>query len=97
METNSVSKVSEGDERRSDAIVEAAGRLFFAPGFAPVSMDELARELGMSKKTIYRHFPDKRSLLARCWTGSSRRWRPRWRRRPKARKGSRSMYGSSGS
>lgn len=26
-------------------------------------MDELARELGMSKKTIYRHFPDKRSLL----------------------------------
>jgi AcrR family transcriptional regulator len=64
METNSVSKVSEGDERRADVIVEAAGRLFFAPGFAPVSMDELARELGMSKKTIYRHFPDKRSLLA---------------------------------
>lgn len=26
-------------------------------------MDDLARELGMSKKTIYRHFPDKRSLL----------------------------------
>ncbi|MFJ9567183.1 TetR/AcrR family transcriptional regulator [Streptomyces fuscichromogenes] len=64
METNSVSRVSEGDERRADAIVEAAGRLFFTPGFAPVSMDELARELGMSKKTIYRHFPDKRSLLA---------------------------------
>ena len=44
--------------------VEAAGRLFFTPGFARVSMDDLARELGMSKKTIYRHFPDKRSLLA---------------------------------
>ncbi|MFI6493485.1 TetR/AcrR family transcriptional regulator [Streptomyces sp. NPDC050564] len=44
--------------------MEAAGRLFFAPGFARVSMDDLARELGMSKKTIYRHFPDKRSLLA---------------------------------
>ncbi|KIF79555.1 hypothetical protein QR77_38245 [Streptomyces sp. 150FB] len=27
-------------------------------------MDELARELGMSKKTIYRYFPGKRSLLA---------------------------------
>ncbi|MGW2958889.1 TetR/AcrR family transcriptional regulator [Streptomyces sp. NPDC001220] len=64
METNPVSKVSEGDERRAEAIVEAAGRLFFAPGLAPVSMDALARELGMSKKTIYRHFPDKRSLLA---------------------------------
>ncbi|MGW2938187.1 TetR/AcrR family transcriptional regulator [Streptomyces sp. NPDC001156] len=43
--------------------MEAAGRLFFAPGFARVNMDDLARELGMSKKTIYRHFPDKRSLL----------------------------------
>ncbi|MFE3167555.1 TetR/AcrR family transcriptional regulator [Streptomyces sp. NPDC059224] len=59
-----VSKVSEGDGRRAEAIVEAAGRLFFAPGLAPVSMDALARELGMSKKTIYRHFPDKRGLLA---------------------------------
>ncbi|MFD8418088.1 TetR/AcrR family transcriptional regulator [Streptomyces sp. NPDC059466] len=64
METESVSKVSEDGERRADVIVEAAGRLFFAPGFARVSMDDLARELGMSKKTIYRHFPDKRSLLA---------------------------------
>ncbi|MEU2771734.1 TetR/AcrR family transcriptional regulator [Streptomyces sp. NPDC007162] len=63
METDVVSKVSDGDERRADVIVEVAGRLFFAPG-APMSMDELARELGMSKKTIYRHFPDKRSLLA---------------------------------
>ncbi|MER5407199.1 helix-turn-helix domain-containing protein [Streptomyces sp. NPDC002769] len=44
-------------------IVEAADRLFLAAGFARVSMDDLARELGMSKKTIYRHFPDKRSLL----------------------------------
>jgi AcrR family transcriptional regulator len=64
METKSVSKVSMRDGQRADVIVEAAGRLFFAPGFARVSMDDLARELGMSKKTIYRHFPDKRSLLA---------------------------------
>ncbi|QJS13973.1 helix-turn-helix transcriptional regulator [Streptomyces argyrophyllae] len=52
------------DEQRADVIVQAACRLFFAPGLARVSMDDLARELGMSKKTIYRHFPDKRSLLA---------------------------------
>ncbi|MFF2997938.1 TetR/AcrR family transcriptional regulator [Streptomyces sp. NPDC057950] len=63
METQAVSQVSEKGERRADVIVEAAGRLFFAPGLARVSMDDLARELGMSKKTIYRHFPDKRSLL----------------------------------
>ncbi|MFF1519541.1 TetR/AcrR family transcriptional regulator [Streptomyces sp. NPDC058305] len=64
METKSVSGVSTDDAQRADLIVEAAGRLFFAPGCPRVSMDDLARELGMSKKTIYRHFPDKRSLLA---------------------------------
>lgn len=63
METKSALKVSKRDEQRADVIVEAAGRLCLAPGFARVSMDDLARELGMSKKTIYRHFPDKRSLL----------------------------------
>ncbi|MEV5956764.1 TetR/AcrR family transcriptional regulator [Streptomyces sp. NPDC051987] len=63
METSAVSPVSTADKRRAEVIVEAAGRLFLAPGAAPVSMDELARALGMSKKTIYRHFPDKRSLL----------------------------------
>src|ERR1700712_2329368 len=61
METQIVSAVS--DERRSELIVDAAGRLFLAPGPGRVSMDDLARELGMSKKTIYRHFPDKHSLM----------------------------------
>jgi len=51
------------DAQRAEVIVEAAGRLFFAPGSGRVSMDDLARELGMSKKTIYRHFPDRRGLL----------------------------------
>ncbi|MGW3738148.1 TetR/AcrR family transcriptional regulator [Streptomyces sp. NPDC005148] len=64
METNSVSQVSERGGQRADVIVEAAGRLFFAPGCARVSMDDLARELGMSKKTIYCHFPDRRCLPA---------------------------------
>jgi AcrR family transcriptional regulator len=63
METMSVSQVSERDRQRADVIVEVAARLFLAPGSARVSMDDLARELGMSKKTIYRHFPDRRSLL----------------------------------
>ncbi|MBY8856762.1 TetR/AcrR family transcriptional regulator [Nocardia sp. CA2R105] len=61
METQLVSSVS--SERRAEVIVDAASRLFLAPGLGRVSMDDLARELGMSKKTIYRHFPDKRSLL----------------------------------
>lgn len=61
METNIVSSVS--NERRAEVILDAAGRLFLAPGPGRVSMDDLARALGMSKKTIYRHFPDKHSLM----------------------------------
>jgi AcrR family transcriptional regulator len=61
METEIVSTVS--DIRRAEMIVDAASRLFLAPGHGRVSMDDLARELGMSKKTIYRHFPDKHSLM----------------------------------
>lgn len=61
METLIVSSVS--DESRAAVILDAAGRLFLAPGPGRVSMDDLARELGMSKKTIYRHFPDKQSLM----------------------------------
>ncbi|MEV6591642.1 TetR/AcrR family transcriptional regulator [Streptomyces acidicola] len=64
METESVSQVSDRGEQRADVILEAAGRLFLAPGSGRVSMDDLACELRMSKKTLYRHFPDKRSLLA---------------------------------
>jgi AcrR family transcriptional regulator len=48
----------------AELVVDAAGRLFFTAGFSRTSMDDLARELRISKKTIYRHFPGKRSVLA---------------------------------
>jgi AcrR family transcriptional regulator len=44
-------------------IVAAARRHFFAHGFRGVTMDDLAEELGMSKKTLYAHFPSKTALL----------------------------------
>src|SRR5690242_17420640 len=44
-------------------IVAGARRHFFAHGFRGVTMDELARELGMSKKTLYVSFPGKLDLL----------------------------------
>jgi AcrR family transcriptional regulator len=61
METEKVSPVS--DQARTELIVDAASRLFLAPGPGRVNMDDLARDLGMSKKTIYRHFPDKHGLM----------------------------------
>ena len=46
-----------------ERIVATAERIFFAAGFSRVSMDDLARELGMSKKTLYSHFTSKEELL----------------------------------
>jgi AcrR family transcriptional regulator len=44
-------------------IVEAARAHFFCHGFRSVTMDELAEELGISKKTLYAYFPGKIELL----------------------------------
>jgi AcrR family transcriptional regulator len=44
-------------------IVAGARRHFFTQGFRAVTMDDLAEELGMSKKTLYAHFPSKIALL----------------------------------
>jgi AcrR family transcriptional regulator len=44
-------------------IITAARRHFFAHGFRSVTMDDVAEELGMSKKTLYASFPSKTDLL----------------------------------
>ena len=44
-------------------IVDAARAHFFSHGFRSVTMDDLAEELGVSKKTLYAHFPGKFDLL----------------------------------
>src|SRR4051812_5817890 len=50
-------------ERRREAILEAAGRLFARVGFARSDLDELASELGVGKGTLYRYFPTKSELF----------------------------------
>jgi AcrR family transcriptional regulator len=44
-------------------IVDAARAHFFSHGIRSVTMDDLAEELGISKKTLYAHFPGKIALL----------------------------------
>ena len=44
-------------------IVQVAESIFLRKGFSRVLMDDLATELGMSKKTLYRHFDTKEELL----------------------------------
>jgi len=44
-------------------IVEEADKLFCQYGFKSVTMDDIAKHLGISKKTIYQHFSDKNELV----------------------------------
>jgi len=43
-------------------VLEAAAELFAASGFDATSMDGIAEASGVSKATIYKHWPDKDSL-----------------------------------
>lgn len=57
------SKAAQPANADSQRIVAVARTHFFSHGFRSVTMDDLAAELGISKKTLYVHFPDKIALL----------------------------------
>jgi len=44
-------------------IIRESNKLFSQFGFKSVTMDDIARQLGISKKTIYQHFADKDELV----------------------------------
>ncbi len=45
-----------------ETIIQKATEMFLNLGFKSVTMDDLAHEMGMSKKTIYSHFKNKTEL-----------------------------------
>ena len=49
-------------EARS-AILEAADRLFYRDGIRAVGVDTVAAEAGITKRTLYYHFPTKEALV----------------------------------
>jgi AcrR family transcriptional regulator len=56
-----------------DRILETADRLFYLQGIRAVGVDTIAAEIGISKRTLYNHFPSKDALIAAYLT---RRFRP---------------------
>ncbi len=54
-------------------ILEVARAQFFSLGFTKVTMDEIAHELGMSKRTLYQHFPGKKDLLRQALLNKAQR------------------------
>jgi AcrR family transcriptional regulator len=51
---------------QKEKIIEQAVKLFMAYGVRSVTMDDVARELGMSKKTLYQSFSQKDELVTQC-------------------------------
>jgi AcrR family transcriptional regulator len=47
-----------------DRILETADRLFYLQGIRAVGVDTIAAEIGISKRTLYNHFPSKDDLIA---------------------------------
>ena len=47
-------------------IIEKASDLFGRSGVKRITMDDLAKHLGISKRTIYENFKDKEALLIAC-------------------------------
>lgn len=56
--------MSEASISTQDRIVKAASRLFHASGIRAVSVDAVALEAGVTKRTLYYHFRSKDDLIA---------------------------------
>jgi AcrR family transcriptional regulator len=57
------SSVPRSSDPVAQRILASARTHFLAHGFRGVTMSELAAEIGMSKKTLYAHFPSKSALV----------------------------------
>lgn len=49
-----------------DKILTESEALFMRYGFKSITMDDVSRELGVSKKTVYQFFADKNDLVNQC-------------------------------
>ena len=46
-----------------ERILETADRLFYLKGIRAIGVDTIAAEIGISKRTLYNHFPSKDALI----------------------------------
>ncbi len=91
MQVNSLVSILTVEMPRSSArtrqrILEAAYRLFYRQGFLRSGVDAVAEAAGVTKRTLYNHFPSKDALIAavlteragmaeaemRAWSGTNR-------------------------
>lgn len=58
---NAEAQIKKG--RKFDQVVEGARSVFLREGYEGASVDEIARDAGVSKATLYSYFPDKQHLF----------------------------------
>ncbi|WDZ75411.1 helix-turn-helix domain containing protein [Ensifer adhaerens] len=56
--------MAQAEKSTRDTIVAAAAKLFYAEGIRAVSVDAVAEEAGVTKRTLYYHFESKDELIA---------------------------------
>lgn len=59
--------------RKYGQVLDGARRIFLRDGFDGASVDDIAREAGVSKATLYSYFPDKRLLFTEICNAECRR------------------------
>jgi AcrR family transcriptional regulator len=66
-------QASRGQARQR--LLAAGGDLFYAEGIHAVGVDKVAERAGVTKRTLYQHFPSKDALLAAVLEAQGRAWR----------------------
>lgn len=64
----SISNEAIGEDEVAERILEAAAECVLAFGVSRVTLAEIARRAGISRPTVYRRYPDTRSILAALLT-----------------------------
>lgn len=58
-----IAKRASGKQPMKERILETAERLFYGAGIRATGVDTIAAEVGISKRTLYNHFPSKDALI----------------------------------
>jgi len=64
MKIDAAAPADEAHRLTSQRILDAADRLFYGEGIQAVGVDAVAAQAGVSKRTLYKHFASKDTLIA---------------------------------
>jgi len=57
--------IQNNDREKKNVIQQAVWKLFFPPGSNKTTMEDIARENGLAKPTLYNYYPEKKPSSTR--------------------------------